>query len=79
MFHKVKGILLVNEEEYFDAITYFRQAIMMMPEDIECYRYLAECYQNTLHEEEKELIDLMIEVLEGKNKDFFEEYAYEEE
>ena len=79
LFHKVKGILLVDQESYFEAITYLKQAIMWMPEDIECYRYLLECYQNTLHEEEKKLVNQMIELLEGKNKEIFEEYAYEEE
>lgn len=79
LFNKVKGILLVDEEEYFDAIGYFKQAIKLMPEDIECYRYLAECYQNTLHEEEKELMNQMIELLEGKGREVLEECTYEEE
>lgn len=79
LFYKVKGILLVDEEEYFEAIKYLKKAIELMPEDIECYRYLVECYQNTLHEEEKELLSQMIELLEGKNKDILEESSYEEE
>lgn len=79
LFHKIKGILLVEEEEYFEAIGYFKQALKLVPEDLECYRYLSECYHNTLHEEEKELINQMIELLEGKNKEVFEECNYEEE
>lgn len=77
LFNKVKGILLVEQEEYLYAIGCFRQAITLMPEDLECYRYLAECYQSSLREEG--LINQMIELLEGKNNEIFEEYHYEEE
>lgn len=70
LINKIYGILLVKEGRYFEGLPLLKIALNLVPEDIECYYFLAKAYENTLKMDEKKIVDEIIDLLTTDDWDF---------